>query len=184
MRIRPWLFTGVSAAVVALAATAATARAEAAGPQEVKVAPGSAEGFIKLDGKPYPIKHSYALAVGGGYWLLLTDVAVPDASFQGPRALRALGFDGKTHGLLVTIDAQGTPNPVMILQGVEATGDLSWQELELSKFSKSELEGKIHTRKPHDSDAGSFTKGEGQAVPKTFEYDISFKAPVNDVARH
>ena len=55
----------------------------------------------------------------------------------------------------------------MVLQVAEETGDLSWQTLEWSKRTKETLEGKTKTLSPQKS-------GE-----KTYEYDISFKAPVN-----
>jgi len=132
-----------------------------------KVVAGSATGTTKIAGKEYQIKYSYALGVGDQYWLLLTDVSVPPESFEGARKIRALALDGKTHGLLITVDAKGNPNPVMILQVTEVTGDLSWQKLEFSKLTKETLEGKTSTSSPQ------------KHGDKTYEYSISFKAPVS-----
>jgi hypothetical protein len=133
------------------------------------VAPGTASGYIRVDGKEYAIKYAYALAVGTDYWLLLTDAAVPNESFQGAIKVMSIGTDGKTHGLRLTLDANGKPNPIQILQVESATGNLDWQTLELSKAGKDALEGKTRTAAPH------------KGAEKTYEYDISFKAPVNAV---
>jgi len=131
------------------------------------IVPGSASGSIKLDGKEYPIKYSYALAVGEEYWLIVTDVPLPATTFDGPKGVLSLSTDGKTHGLTMTLDSKGNPNPIRVLQVAIVTSDLSWQQLEFSKLSKEVLEGKTST------------KSLQKLNDKTYEYQISFKAPVN-----
>lgn len=133
----------------------------------MKIVPGSATGSIKLNGKEYPIKYSYALAVGEEYWLILTDVPLPENTFDNPRGVLSLSADGKTHGLTMTLDSKGNPNPIRVLQVANVTSDLSWQKLEFSKLSKELLEGKTSTKSLQTLD------------DKTYEYDISFKTPVN-----
>jgi hypothetical protein len=160
-----WRYGGNMKKTIALAALLLFNSLESPGAKNVTA--GSATGTAKIEGKEYQIKHSYALGVGDGYWLLLTDVPVPSEAFEGARKIRALALDGKTHGLLITLDAKGKPNPVMILQVTEVTGDLSWQTLELTKLSKETLEGKTSTVSPQ------------KHGDKTYEYNISFKAPVN-----
>lgn len=162
-------FMGVLVSL-AIVSTAATESASAAAPATHEILPGSATGVVKVDGKAFPISHAYALGVGADYWLLLTDVPVPGATFRSPRAVRGLGLDGKTHGLLMTLDAKGSPNPIMVLQASEMTGDLSWQKTEFSAISKAGMEGKTYTVGPHKMG------GSG-----TCEYHVSFKAPVNVV---
>jgi hypothetical protein len=124
-------------------------------------------GAIKLDGKEYPIKYSYALAVGQEYCLILTDVPLPEKTFDGPSGVLSLSTDGKTHGLSMTLDSKGNPNPIRVLQVAAVTSDLSWQQLEFSKLSKELLEEKTST------------KSVQKLNDKTYEYNISFKTPVN-----
>ena len=135
------------------------------------IVPGTATGSIKLDGKEYPIKFSYALGIGDQYWLLLTDVSIPAMTFDNPRQVRSLGVDGKTHGLLMTLDSKGVPDPIMILQVVEVTNHPDWHKLEFSKLSKELLEVTTKTTSAQEGDN------------KTYEYNISFKTPVNVVKR-
>jgi hypothetical protein len=148
---------------VFLAATSATA-----GAATLNVTPGTASGHMKVDGKDYPIKYSYALAIGSNYWLLLTDIPVPNESFQGAIKVMSIATDGKTHGLKVDLDAKGKPDPITILQVEAVTSNLDWQTFALSTLRKDALEGKTHAA-PH------------KGAEKTYEYDISFKTPVTSV---
>lgn len=140
-----------------------------AGAAGLNVTPGTASGYIRVDGKEFPIKHSYALGLGDGYWLLLTDADVPNDSFQGAIKVKSIGTDGKTHGLMLTLDAKGKPDPITILQVESVTSNLDWQVFELSKAGKDTLEGKTRSLAPH------------KGAEKSYEYDISFKAPVTAV---
>ncbi|MGA9335049.1 MAG: hypothetical protein WBV39_12285 [Rudaea sp.] len=167
MKMRSDWFIGLLVSL-AFVCAAGSEHAVAAAPAKREILPGSATGFVKVDGKRFQISHAYALGVVDDYWVLLTDVSVPGATFLNPRKVLGLGQDGKTHGLLMIVDSKGNPNPVTVLQASEMTGDMSWQKTEFSALSKAGMEATTYTLGPHKMGAGS-----------TCEYRVSFKAPVN-----
>ena len=136
---------------------------------------GTVTGTLTLNGESTPLAHVYA-SVEPGFFdkktedvhVLLSDVALPDATRADVFEMIHLARDGKARIVEVVIDAEGKPISGSIFSKqfegmVSATG---MHVFTREKLERGVIEGRLAVETPH------------QFMGVTFQYDARFSAPI------